>query len=176
MLVLIWSKEKSIREELVKAYWTLFFNDSLYDSKTVARTLINLQNQSTLTETTSLEELLNYIMDWNNQIEEKDKEKKRNMYYINDSVIRSLWDLFLNSINGVTDKNRLDARSALQILRIISSKKKESLSSKMEVLEGILESFRKNKVIIPIYMKAAIVLKIYFFFFVCLNFHRTQIG
>lgn len=29
MLVLIWSRERSIKDELVKSYWTLFFDDKV---------------------------------------------------------------------------------------------------------------------------------------------------
>lgn len=29
MLVLIWSREKTIKDELIKTYWALFFNDKV---------------------------------------------------------------------------------------------------------------------------------------------------
>jgi hypothetical protein len=58
MLVLIWSKEKNIKEELMRAYWSLYIDENEHESEGVAINLIKLFKNATLTETTSLEELL----------------------------------------------------------------------------------------------------------------------
>ncbi len=40
MAVLIWSKEKSVKEELIKAYWVLYLDDKTMDSIDIAKNLI----------------------------------------------------------------------------------------------------------------------------------------
>ena len=146
MLVLIWSKEKTIQEELLKAYWSLYLNDKEFDHKVIGKKLVHLLNNSTISEATSLEELLSHIIDWDHKIEEKDKEKKKGIYYIKDGVFKGLWEIFVHGLKKPADKDRLDARSALQILRITFNRKKEFLLPKFQNLLDILNSY-KNTVI-----------------------------
>lgn len=143
MLVLVWSKEKSIKEESLKSYWQLIFDPNIFDSKAIANNLINLLNESTLTEATSLEELLNYMMDWNNQIDEKDREKKRDLYQIPSAVYKNLWEIF---VTGLQDpfRNKNAIRASLQILRICFSKNKDALIQKFDSFLNVLSSFRKK--------------------------------
>ena len=144
MLVLIWTKEKSTKEEVLKAYWQLLFDPKEFDSKAIANNLITLLNESNLTEATSLEELLNFMMDWNNQIEEKERDKKKDMYQIPPAVYKNLWETFINGLqNPLHNKNEI--RSSLQILRICFSKNKEALVQKFDSFQNILVSYLKKK-------------------------------
>ena len=144
MLVLIWTKEKSIKEEVVKAYWQLVFDPKEFDSKSIANNLITLLNESSLTEATSLEELLNFMNDWNNQIEEKDREKKKDMYQIPTAVYKNLWEIFMNCLHDPLH-NKNEMRCSIQILRICFSKNREALTQKFDSFHNILASFIKKK-------------------------------
>ena len=42
MQPLIFHKEKGVKEELIRAYWTLFFDDTQYSQKDIASHLIKL--------------------------------------------------------------------------------------------------------------------------------------
>lgn len=73
--------------------------------------------------------MLGYIINWNNYLEEKDKEKKRNLYYIHSEVFKHIWDNFREQIDYYTQDNfeyeKLpQLRSALSILRICAPYKK----------------------------------------------------
>lgn len=144
MLVLIWSKDKAIKEEVLKAYWQLVFDPKVFDSKTIANNLITLLNESTLTEATSLEEMLNFLLDWNNQIEEKDREKKKDLFQIPAGVYKNLWENFIIGLKDSVN-SRKEARASLQLLRICCSKSKEAWAQKFDNFQNILLSFRKNK-------------------------------
>lgn len=143
MLVLIWSKDKAIKEEVLKAYWQLFFDPKEFSSHIIAHNLISLLNESSLTEATSLEELLNFMIDWNNQIEEKEKDKKKDLYQISPSVYICLWETFIKGLSDISGK-RNEMRASLQILRICFSRNKEALSQKFESFINILYSFQKK--------------------------------
>lgn len=147
MLVLIWSKDKLIKEEVLKAYFQLFFDPKEYDSLQISSNIIALLNESNLTEATSLEELLSFMIDWNNQIEEKDKEKKRDLYQISPNVYKNLWETFNKGLNEPPLSNKKEMRAALQILRICFSKNKEALVQKFEGFINILSSFQKRRCI-----------------------------
>lgn len=144
MLVLIWSKDKTIKEEVVKAYFQLFFDPKEYDSFQISSNIISLLNESNLTEATSLEELLSFMIDWNNQIEEKDKEKKRDLYQISPNVYKNLWETFTKGLNEPFP-NKKEMRAALQILRICFSKNKEALVQKFDGFVNILSSSQKKR-------------------------------
>jgi condensin complex subunit 1 len=144
MLVLIWSKEKTIQEELLKAYWSLYLNDKEFEHRVISKKLVNLLNSSTISEATSLEELLCHIIDWDHKIEEKDKEKKKGIYYIKEGVFKGLWEIFVHGLKKPADKDRLDARSALQILRITFNKKRDFLLPKFQNMLDILNSYKKT--------------------------------
>ena len=146
MLVLIWSKDKVIKEEVLKAYWQLFFDPKEFDSSSISYNLIHLLNESNLTEATSLEELLNFMIDWNNLIEEKDREKKKDLYQISPQVYIKLWETFTKGLTE-THRNRNEMRASLQILRICFSKNKEALIQKFDGFLNILLSFQKKRVI-----------------------------
>lgn len=76
MLVLIWSKEKHIKEELIKAYWVLYLDEKAFKPEAVAKNLVYLFKKASLTDLTSLEELLLSILKWNSNLEDKELEKK----------------------------------------------------------------------------------------------------
>ena len=61
MLALVWSKEKQIKEEVIKAYWNLYLDESEYKIEGVANNIIELFEKAALTELISLEELLGSI-------------------------------------------------------------------------------------------------------------------
>jgi condensin complex subunit 1 len=58
MLNLIWSKEKSVKEEVILAYYTLYLNQQEQPANKIAKNLINIMMDSDLTEATSLEEVI----------------------------------------------------------------------------------------------------------------------
>ena len=58
MQSLVWSKEKTIKEELLKTYWQLFFEPKEFTPKVVGKNLINLFKNANLTQLTQLEEIL----------------------------------------------------------------------------------------------------------------------
>ena len=144
MLVLIWSKDKAIKEEVLKSYWQLIFDPKEFEARTIAINLITLLNESTLTEATSLEELLNFLLDWNNQIEEREKDKKKDMFQIPANVYKNFWEIFILGLKDPVN-SRKETRASLQLLRICCSKSKEAWAQKFENFQGILASFRKNK-------------------------------
>jgi condensin complex subunit 1 len=154
MLVLIWSKEKTIIEELFRAYWQLYFDTDRYSPEKVAGNLIHLYNRANLTEKTSLEEIILYIL--SPATDEKDK-KMKDMFYFPDAVFKILWNIFLvgfqNMEKNVIDENdpryreeRQSVRSALEILRNVYSKKRDILNDKLDSFNVILKSFLQNQV------------------------------
>ena len=154
MLVLIWSKERVIIEELLKAYWQLYFDTEVYSTEKVAGNLIHLYNRANLTEKTSLEELISFVI--SPATDEKDKKLKE-MFYFPDPVFKILWNIFLVGFQNM-EKNKGDesdpkfreerqsVRSALEILRTVYSKKKDILDDKIDSFNIILKSFLKNNV------------------------------
>ena len=75
MLVLIWSKEKTVVNEVIKTYWSLFLDKELFTNKVIAENLVMLLNRSTLSESTSLEEMLNSVTGKEVQYEEENNKK-----------------------------------------------------------------------------------------------------
>ncbi|KRX03620.1 Armadillo-type fold [Pseudocohnilembus persalinus] len=147
MMVLIWSKEKTIKDEFVRAYWTLFLDEKEFSRAQIAQNLIYLFQESTLAEMTSLEELLKYVIEWNSNLEEKEKDKKRNLYYIHSEVLQIIWQKFQNQIERLSSSNsdHKILRSSLIILRICCPLKKKIFSSDkflslIEILKGFLQS------------------------------------
>lgn len=72
MLNLVWSKDKSVKEEVLKiliqiqvinTYWNIFMNSLEFKDKKIAENLIDLLNDTNITEATSFEELLASILD-----------------------------------------------------------------------------------------------------------------
>lgn len=158
MLVLIWSKERGIIEELLRAYWQLYFDYEAYSTEKVAGNLIHLYNRSNLTEKTSLEELLSFVVDTTD--DEKDT-KLREAFAFPDSVFKILWNIFLvgfqNMEKTITDETdpkvkeeRQAVRSALQILRTVYNKRPDILEDKLDSFNVILNSFLRNNVSSPI--------------------------
>ena len=161
MLVLIWSKEKSIVEELLRAYWKLYFDPKSLNPEKIAWNLINLFSNSNLTEKTSLEEILVVILDDTKQISENDKKNKE-IFMINHSVFKFLWNIFLAGFQNLEKRNieendikskqdLANVRSSLEILRIAYHNKKDILDSKFDSFAVILASFLKNNVMLTIY-------------------------
>ncbi len=159
MLVLIWCKEKSVREELLKTYWQLYINEYEFKSEQVAWNLINIFNTSSLAEITSLEELLYVYLDQPLQVE--DQNKKKEIYTIHPPVFRKLWDVFIQGLQAnnfemklpqgrdktQTRIDRRSMRSALQILRIAYSKDKDLFSDKLDTMNMIVTNFVKSEVL-----------------------------
>mmetsp|Transcript_10623 Transcript_10623/g.9190 ORF Transcript_10623/g.9190 Transcript_10623/m.9190 type:complete len:400 (+) Transcript_10623:1396-2595(+) len=153
MLVLIWSKERATIEELLNCYWQLYFDTELYSSERVAGNLIHLYNRSNLTERTSLEEVIAYVL--TPPQDEKDK-KIKDIFYFPDPVFKILWNIFLVGFQNMEKVNfeeeveqkhkeeKQSVRSALEILRVVYSKKKDILDDKLESFNIILKSFIKN--------------------------------
>jgi condensin complex subunit 1 len=50
MLVLVWSKDKSVKDEVISSYWNLFMDRKEFKSKKIAENLISLLNDTNLTE------------------------------------------------------------------------------------------------------------------------------
>ena len=144
MMVLIWTKDKPVKEELLKSYWLLYFDPNEFSSKQIALNMIKLLMESTLTEATSLEELLNYMLDWNSNIDEKekDKDKKKDLFNISSSVFQALWDTFLNGLNGSVSKG--ETRCALQLFRICQNRNKDIISQKVDSFHNILTTYSKK--------------------------------
>jgi hypothetical protein len=61
---LIWSKEKNVKEDLIKSYWSLFLDSRALGAEKVAQNLVRLYQEANLTERTSLEEMILFILNW----------------------------------------------------------------------------------------------------------------
>lgn len=57
-MVLIWSKEKSVKEEVISTYYQLYLNQEQLPPNRIAKNLIQLLQDSDITESTSLEEVI----------------------------------------------------------------------------------------------------------------------
>ena len=99
MLSLIWSKEKNIKERVIEAYWVLFFDEKKYKAEGVAKNMIQLFKNATLSDKTSLEELLKSIVLWDDNLEDKEKEKKKGAFYFRRVVYDNLWEIFHSNID-----------------------------------------------------------------------------
>jgi len=121
MLVLIWSKEKSVKEELIKAYWVLYFDEKAFKPEGVAKNLVYLFKKANLTDLTSLEELLLAILKWNTSLEDKELDKKQDMFYFNQKTLDKVWEVFTASAISSDPNSKHAMRAALTILRISSS-------------------------------------------------------
>jgi condensin complex subunit 1 len=62
MLALIWSKERNVQIELILAFWHLFLSPDCYTQEKQAYNLIGLFKGATLSELTSLEELISHVL------------------------------------------------------------------------------------------------------------------
>ena len=155
MLVLIWSKERGIIEELLNAYWQLYFDVETYSAEKVAGNLIHLYNRSNLTEKTSLEELLSFVL--TTEYDDDKAMKLREAFNFPDSVFKILWNIFLTGFQNMektivddTDQKskeeRQFVRSALQILRTVYIIRQDFLEDKLDSFHVILNSFLKNNV------------------------------
>jgi len=153
MLVLIWSKERNIIEELLNAYWQLYFDADTYSPERVAGNLIHLYNRSNLTERTSLEEVLSFVLDEKSDDEKEAKLKEA--FNFPDSVFKILWNIFLVGFQNMeksspeendpkAKEERQAVRSALQILRTVYVKRPDFLEDKLDSFNVILNSFLKN--------------------------------
>lgn len=91
---MIWSKEKNVIEELLKTYWYLFLNNEEFSPQQITWNLIKLVSKSTLTESTSLEEMIYYILNWNKNIDPKELDKKKDMFNFRSDIYSNLWEIF----------------------------------------------------------------------------------
>jgi len=121
MLVLIWSKEKSVKEELIKAYWVLYFDEKAFKPEGVAKNLVYLFKKANLTDLTSLEELILAILKWNTSLEDKELDKKQDMFYFNPKTLDKVWEVFTASAISSDPNSKHAMRAALTILRICYS-------------------------------------------------------
>ena len=140
MLALIWSKEKNIKEEIAKTYWTLFLNDREFSNKQISENLVKLMNNLTLTEATSLEELISFILD---HTQSDDKKK----FSLTLNIHKEIWNIFILSFKNITNiDDKVFMRSALQILRILVVKNSEILFNRLDSFMSVLEFFLRFKV------------------------------
>lgn len=122
MLVLIWSREKSVKEELLKAYWALYLDEKVFKAEGVARNLAFLFKKATLTDLTSLEELVINIQRWNESLEEKEREKKQDYFYLSAKTLDKVWEIFTSTVIHSQEPNSKYAmRAAFSVLRIASA-------------------------------------------------------
>ncbi|EGR27594.1 hypothetical protein IMG5_193940 [Ichthyophthirius multifiliis] len=157
MLVLIWNKEKHIKDELMKAYWNLYMDESQYKPEGVAINLIKLFQKASLNELTSLEELIIQIQKDENENEEKNL--KNNQFYISQKTLEKIWEIFLQSQNTLNNNNNQQiqiekneiSRASIRILRISSSiqnKKKKKYEifaiNKVQSLQEITKKALQN--------------------------------
>jgi len=104
MLVLIWSKERNVKEELIKAYYSLFFDQSRFEMKKIADNLLELFRNSNLAERTCLEELIDQIMNWNQRLDEKERDRKKDLYIIKMQVFIHIWEIFKKNVKFLNYK------------------------------------------------------------------------
>lgn len=50
MIVLVWSKDRSIKEEVLSTYWSLYMNSKELKAKGIAKNLISLMVDTNITE------------------------------------------------------------------------------------------------------------------------------
>ncbi|KAL4444819.1 hypothetical protein ABPG74_016027 [Tetrahymena malaccensis] len=142
MLVLIWSREKLVKEELIKAYWILYLDEKAFKPEGVAKNLVYLFKKANLTDLTSLEELLIAIQKWNQTIEEKERDKKQDMFYISNKTFDKIWDIFTTSVIQNDANSKYSMRAALTILRISSQNNRTIFSqNRMISLIEVLKKF-----------------------------------
>lgn len=84
-------------------------------------------------------------------MEEKDREKKKNMFYIHTEVFKHIWDIFRELIDqyisneNFESENLTQLRSSLSILRICAPYKKQIFNSEKYIsFVEILKVFLKN--------------------------------
>ena len=154
MLVLVWSKEKTILEELLKAYWKLYFDPKAFSSEQISWNLINIYTASNLTEKTSLEELMLTVLD---QPDDMKDRKMREEFTFHGPVFKILWNIFLAGYQKMEkeiivedqdgqSREKESTRNSLILLRIANAKKKDILESRFDSFNLILKSFLKNNV------------------------------
>ncbi|KAL4489279.1 hypothetical protein ABPG72_006343 [Tetrahymena utriculariae] len=168
MIVLIWSKEKAVKEEVMQTYWSIYMNNKEQKPQRIAKNLINLMIDTNITEASSFEELLLSMMDTHKISQEELKSQNLKAYPIQDQVFAEVWEIFTKNFRRLceADPNRerteqesleyekelilqkKEMRSAIQILRIISSRQKSGWSMKLESFKNILNYYKKfvNKV------------------------------
>jgi len=152
MLVLIWSKEKLVLEELLKAYWKLYFDAKAFSSEQIAWNLINLYTAGNLTERTSFEEMLLTVLD---TAGDEKEQKLRENFTFHAPVFKFLWNIFLDGFKSM-EKDKMEdesenpsrkkesTRNALTLLRIANFRRKDILESRFDSFNVILHSFLKN--------------------------------
>lgn len=141
---------------MLKAYWRLYFDPRAFSSEQIAWNLINLYSSGSLTERTSIEELILTVLD--KPIEEKDPNaslKEDRTFHTN--VFKILWNIFLAGYQrmekltipeetDISPKDKESTRTALILLRIANSRKREILESRIDSFSAILNSFLRNNV------------------------------
>lgn len=63
ILVLIWSKEKIIKTEVLNTFYEIFMNDRIIKKDRICKNLIEIVKISNLTEKVSIEEILRCMME-----------------------------------------------------------------------------------------------------------------
>ncbi|XP_076036312.1 CAP-D2 condensin subunit [Oratosquilla oratoria] len=120
MLVLVWSKESTVKDAVVNAYRRLYINieasNERIHAQQVVKNLTALVTGATLGELSSLEEVVAQF------VNEGD---------INKHCITVLWEKFTQTIPNTTDE---EAKSALVLLAMASNSEVSIMSSNISVL------------------------------------------
>lgn len=104
-------------------YQALYFDEKSFRYEGVAKNLVYLFKKANLTDLTSLEEMLLVIFRWNSLLDEKEREKKQNMFYFSNKTLDMIWEIFSSTAQiASTDLSAKSAmRASLTILRIAAS-------------------------------------------------------
>ncbi|CAG0901703.1 unnamed protein product [Darwinula stevensoni] len=124
MLNLVWSKEKSIQEAVLKAYRTLYFEEkegksARSNAGKVVSHLIKLASSANLGELVSLENLIVELVRAGD---------------INKQMLQILWERFTRAQPGITEQ---ESRTALQLLAMAGSANPGIIATNLQVLMDV---------------------------------------
>lgn len=112
------------------------------------------QKDCSLTDITCLEELIGNILTWNQQVDEKDRDKKQNRYYIKAQVFNQLWETFVKELENKDPAKNVDImHNSLRIIRMSTIYQKDILNSNkyislIEILKSQLKCQNPDWIII----------------------------
>lgn len=122
---------------------TLYLDEKQFKAEGVAKNLVFLFKRANLTDLTSLEELLLTVQRWNESLEEKEREKKSDMYYLSTKTFDRVWEIFTSSVIHSNEANSKYAmRAAFTVLRICSAHKSADIFTPTRML-SLLEVLKK---------------------------------
>lgn len=164
MLLLIWSQEEIIKEEVLNTYWQVYMQPDKFKEQDISGNLINLLCGTTLSQQHSFEELILSILK-KKQFNKKDapgsRTKIKDISQFFKNIFKFSWDFFLakykliyDSSSGgeteriVTEQQRneyqLQTRAALQIIRIYCSINNQFMNKRIVNFIGMLSNFINN--------------------------------